>query len=90
MIDLQYVDPTNAKEIFGKQDMFQPLLQSRARVQMLDASDSGYWVVNGSERIEKYCKDNNPRAWNTHAGMKTQPINFMASAASVAHILNCV
>ena len=89
IIDLHSVEPTNMKEIFGKQDISHPKIKSRARVQMVDSDDSGGWVVDGEERPEKDCEDNDPRAWNMHVGMKIQSINVMASAASVARILNC-
>ena len=90
ILDMHFVDPTNEREILGKWDMFQPLLQSRERLQMIDADDSGEWVIDGEERPEKDCKDNVPRAWNMHVGMKSHSINVMESAASVMRILNCV
>ena len=89
ILNLHSVDPTNAREILGKWDMFQPLLQSRERVQMVDADDSGGWIVDGGEWPEKDYEGNDPRAWNMHVGMKSHSINVMESAASVVHILNC-
>ena len=62
IFDLHSVDPVNAKEIFVKQDMFQPLLQSRTRVQMVDADNSGGWVVYVKEGLDKCCKEKDPRA----------------------------
>ena len=88
IIDLHYIDPANAKEIFGKYDILQNLLQSRERVQMVDTNNYGIWVVDGKERLKKYGKNNNPRAWNMHAGTKIQSTNVMALATSVARILN--
>ena len=52
--NLNFVDPTNTKEIFVKQDMFQTLLHCMARVQMVDAGDSGSWVIDGKEQLKKY------------------------------------
>ena len=52
--NLNFVDPTNTKEIFVKQDMFKPLLHCMARVQMVDAGDSGSWVIDGKEQLKNY------------------------------------
>ena len=62
IIDLHYVDPTNVKKIFGKQDIFQHLLKSRGRLQLLDADYSNGWAINDEERIGKYYKYNDPRS----------------------------
>ena len=52
--NLNFVDPTNTKEIFVKQDMFQTLLHFMERVQIVDAGDSGSWVIDGKEQLKKY------------------------------------
>ena len=52
--NLNFVDPTNTKEIFVKQDMFQPLLHYMERVQMVDARDYGIWIIDGKEQLKKY------------------------------------
>ena len=54
ILDLISVDPTNTKEIFVKQDMFQPLLHYMERVQMVDARDYGSWFIDGKEQLKKY------------------------------------
>ena len=80
-MNLISVEPDNLKKTFLNWDKLQPLLQPRARFQMVDTNDSGSWVVNGEEWIEKYFKDNNRKAWKMHTRIKIHSINVLALAA---------
>ena len=78
ILDLNSVDPTNVKEIFGKHNIFQPLLQSRAIFEMIDSDGSGGWVVDGKEWLEKYYKEDDTRAYIMYIIIKIQSINVVA------------
>ena len=66
IINLNCFDTTNVNEIFGKRDMFWPILQSREIFQMADIGYSRSWVSDGQERLEKYFNKNDLRAQNIH------------------------
>ena len=61
ILDLHFVDPTNTKEVFGKQEMFHPLLHSRSSFQMVDSDSSSGWVIDGKEQLKKYFYENDSR-----------------------------
>ena len=59
--NLNFVDPTNTKEVFGKQEMFHPLLHSRSSFQMVDSDSSSGWVIDIKEHLKKYFYENDSR-----------------------------
>ena len=77
IINLHSFEHNNTKEILGKKDTIQPLLQSREIVQMVDDNDSEIWVIDGKERLDKYCEGKNTREWNMQIGIEYQAINVM-------------
>ena len=94
LTNLQLVDISQSIELFGRTDIYHPLLNLRWRSQLVLENNFGGWVVDGECGAEPLGEQ---KVWNSHIGVKVNSLNLLGNLRSLVGtkraaetVINCV